>query len=253
MHDDASPEVLAAREADRLKSAAFAETSVAVQGLPTLERLLYGADAARLRSQDEDAGYRCALLRAITANLSAIGGAMLAEWTAPDGYAAVVASEAGGKGVYHSADEATLDLLKCMLTALELTADQRLTQPMGGDPAKARPRALEAWRSGRPLRNALLSLEAVEALYLAGPGGFSDAVKAAGAADLDARVRSEFAHAHDAATAIDRPLQEAVMELDGRFRIEVLATHLRSLRDLMARDVALALSISPGFNSLDGD
>ena len=162
-------------------------------------------------------------------------------------------SEAGGKGVYHSADEATLDLLKCMLTALELTADQRLTQPMGGDPAKARPRALEAWRSGRPLRNALLSLEAVEALYLAGPGGFSDAVKAAGAADLDARVRSEFAHAHDAATAIDRPLQEAVMELDGRFRIEVLANHLRSLRDLMARDVALALSISPGFNSLDGD
>ena len=72
-------QLLRQQNAAALEPQTFAQGSVAVQGLPALERLLF-ADDALAAVVAEGADFHCRLLAAIGANLAAIGTEVAAAW-----------------------------------------------------------------------------------------------------------------------------------------------------------------------------
>lgn len=229
---------------DILKPYGFTFASVAVQGLPMVERLAFDADAVQSVTAEP---YRCRLLVAVAANIEAIAGELQTGWKA--------GGNSYGQSVYDSATESdlfgtTTDLAGLLITGLSTQIhalrEQKLLPAMDG---KGNPRALENWRSARSLDTIVASLEAVAEMYRL---GFLPALK-----DSDpefARLMDgAFAQTLETARSIAPPLSEAVRDPARRKTITKLMTELKALRQLAGDRTAKALDITLGFNSLDGD
>lgn len=137
---------------------AYADVSIAARGHFALEMLLYDPAFSAHGAQD----YTSTLVQTVATDLSRQATALQSAWT--DGFAATLLSAgAADKATYLSPDEAVRALYTQLLAGLEVTADSQLGRPMGTFD-QPRPRQAEAWRSGRSLRNVLLSVEAAQAL-----------------------------------------------------------------------------------------
>ncbi|MFO7482225.1 imelysin family protein [Oceanibaculum nanhaiense] len=239
-------EMLKSGERDRISQKSFETGSVAVQGLPALERLLYD-DAP-------PAGFACEAVTAISGNLAGMATDVLRAWR--EDYAQTVA-KAGEAGThYQSASEATLDLFKSLHAAVELVADHKLARPLGASARDSRPQLGEAWRSGRSMENIRVNLRAAEALYLGEGGGqgFGHFVRdVAGDKKLDDLFRRAFKQTIATADSVSLPLKEAVKDKDQRVKLVQLAKEAAALKQLLATRLTGALDIPLGFNALDGD
>lgn len=216
--------------------AAFGDVSVAGRGLFALDALLS-------RDAPPPDAYGCRLIAAIALNLAATAARARDRWVDPYGDY-VRDAGAAGNPLYFSPDEATRALYTAMLSGLEATADLRFGRPLGTF-RQPQPRRAEAWRTGRPQRNAVLALEAVRGLH-----------EAAFAQELDqearSRVATAFAAALDAASDAG-PIEVAVTEVGGRLRVEAAQHAVRRLIDTLAAEVGPTLGVAGGFNSMDGD
>lgn len=227
--------VASERPADLLDPDGIAVASVALQGLPALERLLFGQPAAA------SGNYSCSLAEAITGNIVTIAEDLAEGWADP----------ARQPGL--SADQAVQTLLGATLTHLELIGDRKIARVVGPTPEDARPRRSEAWRSGRSLRNIAINLEALDAVWFDdGPDGLpalleaADATPAAGslaAAMAKARVRAE--------SLRDRTMDEASEAAHAE--LLALSNDLYGVAAILVHDVFPALGLTVGFNSVDGD
>lgn len=244
--------LLAEADPAALEPEPFAEASVAVQGLPALERLLFGRGPEALLAGDAAAAYRCAVVVAIGRNLARMTEAVLTDWIEADGYRSIVL-EAGSGTVYEAPEEVTVDLFTGLLASLEALRDARLMRPLGSAPETARPRLAEAWRAGDTLGTVVVTIDALHDLYRLDGEGFGAALRAIGRDDLDQAAETGFAEARALAEGLNGPVDDLFRTADGRRRVEALAERLHSLRDMLAKEVAPALAIAPGFNSLDGD
>ncbi|TNF21770.1 MAG: signal peptidase [Rhodobacteraceae bacterium] len=211
--------------------AEFAEVSIAARGLFALEHLLYGeAYAAE--------SYECRLVVAIAADLDRMAEAIAAEWPA---YAALMQTPgASGNATYLAEQEVGQTLYTALMTGLEFTIDQRLGQPLGSFD-RPRPRRAEAHRSGRALRNVVLSLEALQDLARAMADGPTPAADRA------------FDAAFATADKLDDPVLAGVADPTGRLRVEILQQKVRAVKDALTSEIGMALGLSQGFNSADGD
>ncbi len=214
----------------------FAKVSIAARGLYALEYLLFDPDIKALG----DTAYRCALTRAITADISGIAESILTDWQ--NGYADAMRSPGEGSP-YRTPEEAVQELFKALAYGLEFTEDTRLGRPLGTFD-QPRPTRAEAWRAGRPLRNVILSLEA-----LADLGGILAARDPVLAEDLQAA----FAAALSDAEALDDPDFAGVSDPLKRVRIESLQQSIGQVRDIVQDRLGPELGVASGFNALDGD
>ncbi len=216
----------------------MADASVALQGLPALERLLFGQPLA------EPGTYACDLAVAIAGSVSAVSTELADGWADPAG--PMLAMDA----------ETYLDhVLSGIYGHLELVGDRKIGRVAGPTLDEARPRRSEAWRSGRSLRNIALNLEAVE-YVLFGSGGEGLLVDFAGTPAAEALAQLEV-HI-SVARALAEPMRDHTMA-------DMLATpeghaallDLRKAIDAIRQDLALsvypALGLRVGFNSADGD
>ena len=121
---------LAALRADSAAAtpAQVSAASAAVQGLPALERLIF---------DDEHAADRCELGPAIATNAAELAGQMQVAWTT----AAPSASA-----------ESRTALATDLVTSFAIIKDSKIEAVIGKTPADVKPRAAEAWRSGRSRR-----------------------------------------------------------------------------------------------------
>lgn len=222
--------------------------SVAVQGLPALERMIFGEDAKRLQA-GPDAVFRCGYMAAIAENLHGMARGTQQEWRATDnGFAAQILSPGQGTDPrYRDGQEATLDLFKSLYTAIELAADHKLARPLGASADDARPRLAESWRSERSLRNIQRNLAAAADLYAA---AFAAQVTDK---SLDTAIRDAFTRAQASAAALPMPLERAVQDDAGRKQAEKLAADTLALKTMVMQHLPEALQIPVGFNALDGD
>lgn len=207
-------------------AAAIAEQSAAVQGLPALERLLYadGRPDAQLGNGSQGQ-LRCAVGEAISANAARLAAEMSKAWA--DDPAS-------------STPEARAALATDIVTAYAILKDSKIEAVIGKNDAMVKPRAAELWRSGRPMRNINLNLEALARLNalmfpntsedVALPYATKTALGVAGAIDDLAE------------TAGDRR-NEAILLRDA----------VDAAEDRAIVEVPLALGVTIGFNSLDGD
>lgn len=241
-------ELLSNHQSGSVDPELLAKGSVATQGLPALERLIFGDDANKLKS-GTDAAYRCRYVEAIAINLAQMAKETQAAWRegGDKAFATVMQESRNPDAPYREPQEATLELFKALYLAVELAADHKLARPLGAALKDARPRLSESWRSERSLRNIQRNLAAAQDLYL---NSFSPAVPDKAA---DTAIRDSFAKAVTTANALKTPLETAVQDAKTRPQAEALAAELLALKKLLGDRLPPALDIPVGFNALDGD
>lgn len=224
-------DLLAKRDAAAIQPERLGKGSVAVQGLPVLERLFFGEDAAKLTRDDAEAAFRCRYATAVAVNLDGIARETAEEWTRvpPDGR------------------DMSLNLFKSLYMAVELIADHKLARPLGASAAQARPRAAESWRSETSLANIRRNLVAALELYRV---AFSPVLPQG---ELNTAILRGFGRSIAAADAIKPSLEAAVENASSRPSVEALATEVLALKALLVQQLPPALDLPLGFNALDGD
>lgn len=228
----------------------FRNTSVAVQGLPALEYLLYGSDTIAPGSK------HCGLLTAIAANMRDMAAAIVADWQGSDAdFAGMVSAPGPDNRYFATHKDATLAFFKSFHGGLQALADIKLKPVFGDSIGAARPRLVESRLSERALRNIVVNLAALEALYRGeGGAGLGELVrKFSSDAELDPLMRKAFRITRETARAIEGPLAEAVRDPGRRPEVEKLLTQVLALKQIVRTRLAAALELQVGFNALDGD
>jgi predicted lipoprotein len=251
-------ELLNKRDTAALAADSFSKGSVAVQGFPALEILLYGdGAAAKLAASGEDAVYRCTLIKTIAHNLQTMGSEIYGEWTGGDEPYGPLLDKPGPEDLrFHHPSEVTVELFKSLYSVVEIISDHKLARPLGASVQAARPRLAEAWRSKQSLANIRTNLAAAKAMYDGenGSSGISAFVReVAGDTALDALMKRAFTQTLATATDIPIPLEDSVGKAASRPQFDKLAREARALKTLLVQRLAPALNIPVGFNQLDGD
>lgn len=214
---------------------AFREVSVAARGLFALERMLFDEDLNDYASDS----YSCALVEAISADLTVSALALTVGWMEDHAEALRTAGEEGNT-TYLSDREASQAIYTALLTGLEFDKDQRLGRPLGSF-ERPRPRRAEAWRSARSLRNVTLSLTALRDMAALITDGAASQTLAA------------FDRALGVARDLDDPTFAGVATPGGRLKVEIFQQHITAISDAAEAEIGPALGVSAGFNALDGD
>jgi uncharacterized protein len=238
--------LLAKADPDSLAAEKFAQASVAVQGLPALERLLYGDTARQVLSAGPEQKARIAVIQAIAHNLDDLAQEIAAAWEKILGDPNTAAQPFS-----QDPNEAAAQLYAGLMTGLQVVSDQKIAGPRGQTIDKAKPKTAEQWRSGRSLTNIKLNLNSLRDAML-GPSGFTFLL----GKDQDA-LKAELAKAFDAALAAadaaPEPLDTAVTDPEGRKKVGALLIAVNHLRDILGQKLPPTIGISLGFNELDGD
>ncbi|HVZ01559.1 MAG TPA: imelysin family protein [Dongiaceae bacterium] len=234
--------LLAAPDPKSLSPEEFPHASVSVQGLPALERLLYGDNARQVLSAGPDQKARIAVIQAIAHNLETLGREVAVAWEKASAEPAPFANDP---------TETTNQAYGDILTGIQVIADRKVSAVLGKEIDKAHPGSAEQYRSGRSLRNIRANLDALRAAVL-GPDGFATLLPPDRAA-----LKDEIAKAFDAtiaaAGAVPEPLDAAVADPEKRKSVETLLTAANALRSLMTQKVPSAIGLTVGFNAMDGD
>jgi len=205
----------------------IAEASVAAQGLPALERLLFGEGAPVPALGEKE----CAVGGAIAENLTALATALDTEWNDPQ------AGEVHRlEGIAHDevkAREAVVALLTDLATGIRVIEDRKLAPLLGSKGAVANPKAAKSWRSGRSVRDIAQNLAALDKAY--------------------AQIA---AYAPQAVASVREKLQEAAAALQATAdanRVVAIQAGINNARYYAVDVLPGELGVTLGFNSLDGD
>lgn len=237
------PKNLVARKAgiwlkgDRQVSAeAIAQDSVAIQGFPALEYLLFDETLAG-KPEALPAAPACRLMAAIAGHLEKVTGALQSDW------AAFAPHYSAGENY----DAATVT---AALAGLEILQERRLGAPMGlrGN-GQRNPYLADAWRSGQSLAALSASLQGLRDSFLP---GLEQALKAKGQPELFGQVREQLDATLAEFTALPA-MGPLLVDDAGYRRLQALYIEVSELNQLLNGPVASSLGVVRGFNSSDGD
>jgi len=216
----------------------FAQGSVAVQGFPALERLLYDhIDLAAPRA--------CAVGEAIALNLATVAKEIVSNWTAADGPRDALEHGKTVTGGFTDGAEAARLLLTDLMTSFQRMLDIKLVGVMGDAAENAKPKAAENWRSARSKRNLQLDLETTQAMI----DVFSEGLDPAETAPLS-KAMTDTKSAFD---ALPESIGEAAADEQERAALDQAVAMLKAARDTGRAILPPKLNIVLGFNALDGD
>ncbi len=241
-----------------LDAGALETESVAGQGLPALELLLFEPDVDVLGAftTGARAARRCAYATAIAGNLERIGAAVESEWRRTEGGWVEQLTRAGrGSDVFPERDVAVEEVVNGLVTVAEVTANDRIAGPLGGPaPADAKPFRAESFPSGNSLANLVRTVRGMEAVYTGDGGfGFDDYLRALESLRLNQQILSELAALAELAQAIPASLADAVQDETLRPRVVELRDHATALSRLLANQLPQVMQVTVGFNENDGD
>jgi predicted lipoprotein len=230
--------LIASQDESVLTSNAFPRQSVGVQGLPSLEKLLYDANAL---SDFRDNAYLCSLTTSISRNINEISFGVTQRWM--DEYRALILDPVAG-GFYENAEDLSIYFLKALQESIAKVRDLKLAPAIGESFVTTRTRSAESWRSESSLTNIKNNLNSAELLFTAYSSAFYEE-------DITAIVNvfSDLAVTLAAlpdsmVTALTNEMQYAQLQT---LHAEVEALHEALETALKNTDLYL------GFNSLDGD
>lgn len=210
----------------------FVKNSVAAQGLPALERLLFDVNAETEMLSGERRARRCAVGQAIAWNVVMIAHDVRLGWT--NEMVGELADPATAK-------EATSRIATDFLASFAYIRDSKLRPMLGRDIGAARPQLAESWRSARSKRALTLNLEAlldVAKLIMKGNDGYTvEAITTA--ASVADELPEEFG--------------KAVVDAKQRPSFFLLLDAVAAARDKAHDEIPAVLGITVGFNSQDGD
>lgn len=212
------------RAGDAQVLSAIDKQSVAVQGFPALERLIFDGDGLTLAKENGAAFSRCDVATAIATNVAEIG-ADLAAAPARSGPPA----------------ETVRAYMTDLVTGFESISRLKLDGPIGKK--RARGKFSESWRSRRSLHNIALNLDALSLLY-----GIL-----MGTAIQDDDVLRDIAVLRSEVAQNGRSLFARLEDDNGRGWAQTVSARVQAIRTRVAERITAHLGLNLGFNSLDGD
>ncbi|MGB6117431.1 MAG: imelysin family protein, partial [Mesorhizobium sp.] len=140
--------------------ATLQQKSVALQGLGTLEFLLFGTGSETLAKGDD---HRCLFAHSVALNVEQLTTAVESEWTGA--FSRTWTAPGEGNGRYRTADEALTEVLNTLIHGLEMVRDVRLGGFLAETADKDRPRLAIWWRSGMTTESIRANLDSLRQLF----------------------------------------------------------------------------------------
>lgn len=229
-----------AAKADDLTVEKLAAGSVAGQGLPVLERLLYPAsEAAKLKAKE--GAQRCLVGESVAREQSAIADQIIGDWRAPDGARAALQSNSAWKSSFADANEGASVMMTDLVAGLEILKDRKVAMQFHDIMNAKAVRLSEDARSGRTLRDIRRNLIAIRQGLVV----FMAQAKPAEQAQMDAA----FDDADRVLTALENAKGEPARISAVREAVAVFGALSATAMTVVPQATGLTL----GFNNLDGD
>ena len=234
------------------------EASVVVQGLSSLEYLLFDSKFGVLdRYTGEQGNRRCELLSAVSAHLHNVAGGLFNDWRPELGnYLATFTQTGEHNPEYPDDSVAMANLLGTLVEGVELIKRDKFERPLGLASSGAQPQIylLEWWRSEYSKDAIIANLKALKTLFVAADGyGLDDyLLNVKNRGDLSTQIQQHIDKSIAAASAMPNSLFGSV---EPRSQIELMNFQkaISELLTLLKSDLPDALGISLGFNAKDGD
>jgi len=243
-------DALAKRDETVKEETTLATKSVALQGLPALEYLLYGDAASDLAKPGGEGGFRCAFANSVATNVASISKQIVEDWGDGAPFLKAYLEPGPDNPTYHAPKEVTLDLFKTFSAGIESVRDQKLAKMLGAKPAEAKPGLAPFGRSGLTFKSIADNLVGVHDLLL--KGGFAQLVHQESAGVEDS-IAFDLDHAVEVLRGIDAPLAEALRHEEDRAKLEALRVSLKSAAQTAGDMISRGAGLSFGFNAMDGD
>ncbi|MBC2768736.1 imelysin family protein [Pusillimonas minor] len=207
--------------------------SVAVQGLPALEYVLYrdggvlqaGASAA---SADKAMQAQCDYAVAVAHNLTNTGKQLEHAWSLQGGYGGAFVQPRPA-AAYRSTEEVLSEGIKAMSTGLQFISDIQIKPALTSDNVKLLP----YWRSDQTIAALRAGMAGVREFMQVGQLSLGD----------QAWAGQQFL----------AELKRAETLLQGPEDLQAVVLILDNARALLVQDIAPAAGVALGFNALDGD
>ncbi|MCG9679928.1 imelysin family protein [Vibrio sp. Isolate24] len=212
--------------------AQISQQSVTVQGLGSVEWLLYD-QASSLSSSQATCQTGIAIAENIAANAEAIATAWETNpWVELDEKAW------------------TSEYISLLSNQLEYSM-KKMSRPLANF-GKPRPYFAESWRSETSMQNLKANIEAMQALYLAGGNGLDKLLRERGKVQLADSIAQQFDTALET-WPTDESLFDMLQTKEGYRKAYAQYNKLEQLKYLIHEEVAIELGVVIGFNATDGD
>ncbi|PLC51657.1 aminopeptidase [Pollutimonas subterranea] len=232
--------------------------SVAIQGLPALEYVLYreGGLLAGLATDapiDSVSPEACSYAMSVAGNLEQLGSEIASEWRPGGIYAQQFARPSEGNSLYRSQQEVAAEAIKALSTGLQFARDIKLLPMLGDDIEAARPKRAPFWRSGQSMASMAASAQGMLRFYRAGGYQYGS-----DEAWVDDSVQAELRRIEGVFQAMQTGGGSAdFIELagseDGYRQLTLAAILIKNAKSQVDEHVAPAFGVRIGFNALDGD
>lgn len=235
----------------KLEKDTFAKSSIAIQGMGALERVLYTDKyTASMQQGGAQGQFICIYLATIGSNIATIAATTQTEWDVETGgYLEEITTAGNGSSTYLDAEELIVEFYAPLTTGVKTIWDLKLKRPLASYD-NPKPKRAESWRSERSLRNIRVNILALFHLF---DTGFTPLLEDQGLESLSSQIEYEFLSALGQHSIIEKPITQLVVDDDGRQQLLQLWGSVFSLQETINVDLADALEIPQGFNALDGD
>ena len=220
-----------------LNAVTLAKKSVALQGLPALERILFGMDR-QLSTED------CVVAHAIAGNIQLVVNEVYSDWVSDNGIAWQL-RQTRPDSLYRSDTESVAAVLTVVEAALLSMVEKKLPLLINSlDSNAAIPKTAPFWLSKQTLQNLHGNLTGIERLLInSGLAAF---------AEVDEQVLFEVNTGISMLDAADAALSIADVQT-ARKRLVALQINLRGMSTTIVDVIASKLGVATGFNAEDGD
>lgn len=245
---------------------ALATHSVAIQGLPALEYVLYkengvlsfgragapvGAEASGSSGASgaaATANAACDYAAAIAGNLAGVGAELAQAWMPGGEYARQFSRPLPDSTLYRSQQEVAGEAVKALSTGLQFARDIKLLPVLGDSPDAAQYKRAPFWRSGLSARAMGAALQGMIKFYRAGSYQYGH-----DEAWVDRHVQEELQRARDEFSAMQGDARQLVHSAEGYRQLTLASLLLKNAKGMVDEHMAPAFGVRIGFNALDGD
>lgn len=223
----------------------FSQKSVAVQGLPALERLLFGKNAAQRLSAGSET-HDCRLIIAIADNVNTMAIAINAGWQTDSLLVQSMLHPERGSDYFRDEKEVLRSIVTQIIVGIDVVLNRKIA-PLHGNNADIKKAPL--WRSEQSLSMLSNNLESLRVLTV--DSGLARVT------NLDNELAFEFRTAGQMLQKL-KELPSLVDENRGvsaeaQSLARALSAVVSGIKDTLNDRFTPALGISAGFNSEDGD
>ncbi len=221
--------------------------SVALQGLPALEYVLYRDNGLLSGAQAANQATACAYAIAIAGNLAALGSELVTAWTPQGDYASLFSNPSADNPLYRTPQEVASEVVKALSTGLQFQTDVKLGPALGTDADHAQARKAPFWRSGLTAHSIEHATQGMLAFYKAGGYAFDEAEW------IDQNIQGELHRAIAQLSSVSGVPDELFTQPETHQQLVLAKLLLANTKNLIDQDMAPALGVAIGFNALDGD